>query len=79
MKQFNISNRIIMFVICSSLEVDLKSYIKDVTNDFGVLNNEEIVKSISRKKSVKDHFSETLDQLDLFDFIEIIKRQPYKF
>lgn len=67
---FKINTRIEMFAICTSIEKDLKEYIK--TYDSIVINNDLTSKSVERLKNKNPLLAEMLESLDLGDFINII-------
>ncbi|PED17662.1 NB-ARC domain-containing protein [Bacillus toyonensis] len=76
MSTFNLSNRIILFAICSSIEYDIRNFI---------INGEQITlsaalkeKAAKRSKNNADSLGKELNELDLGDYIEIIKSNPYK-
>lgn len=75
-EKFNISNRIIMFSICSSIEFDLREYISK--KNIGIEFNDVVAEKIdNRKKGIKidDYTSnnvKALELLDLGDLVEII-------
>ncbi|RXK18524.1 NB-ARC domain-containing protein [Macrococcus sp. DPC7161] len=76
MTTFNLSNRIILFAICSSIEFDIRKFI---------LSGEDIIlseflqeKAKDRSKNTADTLEKRLNEFDLGDYIEVIKMNPYK-
>lgn len=79
MNGLNISNRIVLFAICSSLEYDIKKFIVN-KNDNLNFTDDMIAKSNQRKNTVLEKNTKMiLDQLDLGDFITLITNTPYDF
>ncbi len=79
MDRFNLSTRIELFAICTSLETDLKNFIllSDDNINFTQAMRE---KAIQREKSIDANNDEqVLNQLDLKDYVELIKSYPYKY
>ena len=78
--KLNLSNRIVMFSICTAIEYDLKQFILNKSNIIN-FSKEMIDKAKKRnnqmKKNEKDE--EILNYLDLGDYIEIITKQPVKY
>lgn len=74
---FKINTRIEMFAICTSLEKDIKEYIK-AFDDF-ILREDLVSKAHSRTKQINDSKEELLETLDLGDFISIIINNKIDF
>lgn len=78
MKIFNLSSRIVLFSICTSLEYDLKKII--LGYDRVEIAESMLRKAEERNKAINlDSNKEILNELDLGDLIEIICRNPYNF
>lgn len=75
MSEFNLSNRIILYAICASIEYDIKRFISQGSE---IELPEDIVEK-AYKRTNKEHLSlkDTLHELDLGDYISIIKTNPY--
>lgn len=76
MSTFNLSNRIILFAICSSIEYDIRNFI--INGDQITLSAALKEKAAKRSKNNADSLGKELNELDLGDYIEIIKSNPYK-
>ncbi|SFK48913.1 NB-ARC domain-containing protein [Halobacillus dabanensis] len=77
MDYFNLSSRVVMFSICTSLEYDLKSFILETGDIY--FTETMVKKSKDRNKKLNQNEpEEILNELDLGDFIEIIYRNPFK-
>ncbi|MGG3575242.1 NB-ARC domain-containing protein [Bacillus gobiensis] len=77
MDYFNLSSRVVMFSICTSLEYDLKSFILETSDIY--FTDAMVKKSKDRNKKLDQNESEEiLNELDLGDFIEIICHNPSK-
>lgn len=73
---FNLSNRIILFAICSSIEYDIRNFI--LGGERIVLSEDLQKKAIIRSKQRAKNLNQMLNELDLGDYIEIIRANPYK-
>ncbi|MFL9651716.1 NB-ARC domain-containing protein [Exiguobacterium chiriqhucha] len=76
MSTFNLSNRIILFAICSSIEYDIRQFIlagDEIELSSGIRQKAEI-----RSKNKAPSLSESLNELDLGDYIEVVQSNPYK-
>lgn len=73
---FNLSNRIILFAICSTIEYDIRNFILNGEN----IELSDVLKSkaIDRSKRKAETLNQMLIELDLGDYIEIIQVNPYK-
>lgn len=78
MMLFNLSSRIVMFSICTSLEYDLKKFI---TNGKCINFTEEMQQKAKSRNSNLDGFSkyEVLNELDLGDYVQLICHNPFDF
>lgn len=76
MSTFNLSNRIILFAICSSIEYDIRNFI--IAGEQIILAESLKEKAALRSKNTADSLDKELNELDLGDYIEIIKSNPYK-
>ena len=79
MKKFNLSTRIELFAICTSIEIDIKTFIMSSSDSIDFTQGMKD-KAYDRKKGIdisKDE--DVLDQLDLKDYIELITTNPYKY
>lgn len=78
MKKFNLSTRIELFAVCTSIEQDLKSFILESTDqiDFTL---DMLNKAKERKKNISDKPEDILNQLDLGDYVQIIASAPHSF
>lgn len=76
MSTFNLSNRIILFAICSSIEYDIRNFI--IAGEQIILAESLKEKAAIRSKGTADSLDKELNELDLGDYIEIIKSNPYK-
>lgn len=74
---FNLSHRIILFSICSSIEYDIRQVILNGENI--TIPQPLIDKANDRSKNQADTLDKILNELDLGDYIEIIKLHPYNF
>lgn len=76
----NLSTRILMFSICTSLEFDLRSYISDSGAEIN-FSEKMIEKGVARgsKRPLPNEYASFLYELDLGDYIEIILAAPYSF
>lgn len=79
MKPFNLSARIVMFAICSSLEYDIKQFILNCKSH--IIFNEEMIRKANFRQSTIDisHQESVINQLDLGDFILIIASNPHDY
>lgn len=79
MIKFNLSTRIELFAICVSLEVDVKDFIINNSND--IFFSENMLKKAKERKNdlLITNKIDVLNQLDLKDYIEIICQSPYQF
>ncbi|MGX1266438.1 LuxR family glucitol operon transcriptional activator [Rossellomorea marisflavi] len=75
MATFNLSNRIILFAICSSIEYDIRKFILAGEEIFLPTSLKE--KVANRSKNKADSLETELNELDLGDYLEIIKSNPY--
>lgn len=80
MQHLNLSTRVLMFSICTSLEYDLRSFILNNGTNIGFSNN-MIEKAKKRGEPSIDieQPQKVLMELDLGDYIEIILSNPYNF
>ncbi|MGG0593531.1 NB-ARC domain-containing protein [Priestia megaterium] len=76
MSTFNLSNRIILFAICSSIEYDIRNFI--INGEPITLSTPLKEKAATRSKNNANSLEKELNELDLGDYIEIIKSNPYK-
>lgn len=76
MSTFNLSNRIILFAICSSIEFDVRNFIMSGGKITLSLMLKE--KARIRSKQRADSLEKELNELDLGDYLEIIQSNPYK-
>lgn len=74
--KFNLSNRIILFSICASLEFDIKQ--KILSGNTVIISDVLREKAQSRASKSKMDLQELLHELDLGDYIEIIRANPYQ-
>lgn len=78
MTRFNISARVAMFSICTSLEFDLKNVLLE--NQEIDFSSTMISKAKDRNKTLEmTNNNAILDELDLGDFVEIICKNPHKY
>jgi Tfp pilus assembly protein PilF/cold shock CspA family protein len=77
MKVFNLGSRILLFSICTSLEYDLKKYI--ASYDKVALPDNMIKKAKSRNMKINEDVTKVLDELDLGDFILILRNKPHQY
>ncbi|WP_169305237.1 NB-ARC domain-containing protein [Priestia megaterium] len=78
MGYFNLSSRIVMFSICTSLEYDLKNFI--LLGNKIEYTQQMIEKAKQRKKGIDLTVpNQVLNELDLGDFVDIIHRTPYEY
>lgn len=75
--KLNLSNRIVMFSICTAIEYDLKQFILNKANKIN-FTTEMKSKAKKRNNSIKTD-EEILDYLDLGDYIELITKEPIKY
>lgn len=79
MNPFNLSTRVVMFAICSSLEYDLKKFILDAGKNVD-FTKQMLDKARFREKKLNDKDQESvINQLDLGDYVSIITNVPYDF
>lgn len=77
--KFNLSNRIVMFSICSALEYDLKKFILDKCSKID-FSEAMIKKANDRNKITESEDQEKiLNSLDLSDYVEIIVKKPISY
>lgn len=78
--KLNLSNRIVMFSICTAIEYDLKNFIlgRTIEIDF---TPKMIEKGELRSKTTKnfEKNEEILNYLDLGDYVDIISEKPMKY
>ncbi|PIC98215.1 NB-ARC domain-containing protein [Sporosarcina sp. P29] len=74
--KFNLSNRVILFSICAALEFDLRQ--KIISGNKVIISDTLIDKAKSRSSNKEMNLSEILYELDLGDYIEIIRANPYQ-
>lgn len=79
MVNINLGTRIIMFSICTSIEIDIKKFL--LTNGSNIKFKEDMVSKAKFRNSKIDVNSERnmLDQLDLGDYIALIKENPHDY
>lgn len=77
MKRLNLGTRVEMFAICTSIEYDLKDFINK-NNSKILFSHDMMGKAKERDKTVITD-EEILDQLDLKDYIDLIKANPYMY
>lgn len=79
MAKFNLSIRIELFAICTSIEIDIKKFILQNNGNIA-FSAEMLEKAQERKKEINsDNQEEVLDQLDLKDYIMLICNSPYLY
>ncbi|PFC21692.1 hypothetical protein CN264_24615 [Bacillus cereus] len=76
MSTFNLSNRIILFAICSSIEYDIRKLI--LSGDNINISPPLKEKANTRSKNQAITLEKILYELDLGDYIEVIKSHPYQ-
>lgn len=76
MSTFNLSNRIILFAICSSIEYDIRKFI--LSGDDISISSALKEKAATRSKNRAKTLETELNELDLGDYVEIIKSHPYQ-
>lgn len=78
MMLFNLSSRIVMFSICSSLEYDLKKFILSGKR---INYTQELQQKAKSRNSNLDIYkdSDVLNELDLGDYVQLIYQNPYDF
>lgn len=80
MKQnLNLTTRVYLYSICTSLEYDLKQFI--ISNNTKPKFTDEIIDKVKgRNKNIDiNNVEDTLNQLDLGDYISIISGEPYAY
>ncbi|MDD4088933.1 MAG: NB-ARC domain-containing protein [Tissierellia bacterium] len=78
MMLFNLSSRIVMFSICSSLEFDLKKFI--ISGKSVNFTKEMQQKAKLRNKNLDlSRKEEVLNELDLGDYVQLIYQNPYDY
>lgn len=79
--QLNLPTRILMFSICSSIEYDIKKHILKCTSE--IKYTEEMLKKansrLNEKNGIENTSERILNSLDLSDYIEIIRGDPYTY
>lgn len=77
--KFNLSTRIELFAICTSIEIDIKKYIMEATGEIPFTQAMRS-KARQRKKGIDLYEnSQILDQLDLGDYGDLIIQNPHDF
>ena len=77
--KFNLSTRIELFAICTSLEIDIKRYITETVQEIP-FTEQMIAKAKERKKDIDcTNEEQVLDQLDLGDYGLLIMSHPCDF
>ncbi|NMM65233.1 AAA family ATPase [Clostridium sp. P21] len=78
--KLNLSNRIVMFSICTAIEYDLKNFILGKTMEID-FTPKMIEKCELRSKNTKkiEKNEEILNYLDLGDYVNIISEKPMKY
>ena len=77
--KFNLSTRIELFAICTSLEMDIKRYITETVQEIP-FTEQMIAKAKERKKDIDcTNAEQVLDQLDLGDYGLLIMSCPCDF
>lgn len=75
----NLSTRIQLFAICTSIESDIKEFIKKSTGNIGFTQN-MLAKAYQRRKDLSsDDHAGILDQLDLQDYVDLIVENPHQY
>lgn len=79
MVNINLGTRIIMFSMCTSIEYDIKEYILSCGEEI-IYTPEMINKAKFRNSKIEvANDKAMLDQLDLGDYVSLIKENPYLF
>lgn len=79
MDRFNLSTRIELFAICTSLETDLKQFILSSDSNINFTQTMRD-KAANREKTINLNSDEQiLNQLDLKDYVELITSNPHKY
>lgn len=79
MQQLNLPSRIFMFAICSSIEYDLKKHILKHNEHINFTDEMKQKANIRINSKYDINEEELLNSLDLGDFVEIIKANPYEY
>ncbi|MEM5014564.1 NB-ARC domain-containing protein [Niallia taxi] len=80
MQHLNLSTRVLMFSICTSLEFDLRNFITNSGSDIPF--SEKLIekaKNRTRESIPNNDPNKVLIELDLGDYVEIIITNPYYF
>lgn len=79
MVNINLGTRIIMFSICTSIEFDIKQFL--LTNGSNIKFKEDMISKAKFRNTKVDVNNEKsmLDQLDLGDYITLIKENPHDY
>lgn len=78
-QNLNLTTRIYLYSICTSLEFDLKQYIIN-NNEEPKFTDEMVNKAKDRNKNIELHnIEEVLNQLDLGDYLSLISIEPFKY
>ncbi|MGD6900713.1 NB-ARC domain-containing protein [Bacillus infantis] len=79
MVNINLGTRIILFSICTSIEFDIKEYLLSCDTEIK-FTPEMIEKAKFRSKRIdRNNDREVLNQLDLGDYINLVRDNPYNY
>lgn len=80
MQHLNLSTRVLMFSICTSLEFDLRNFITGSSDEIPISDKLfEKAKTRAKESITIEEIEKVLIELDLGDYVEIIISNPFHF